>query len=206
MEIAYFTFNPFQENTYVLYDTTGECLIIDPGCYQAAEKKTPQRFYRPAQSAPRAYGQYPLPYRPRIWQPLRSRYLRTALNRTPRRNSRIRSRHKLWQNGGLARRTVASYHPICAQWRHHTIWQNNVIGLIHARALARQHIALSRSIGHAHRRRCIILSKHRTHRPARRRLRYTHTKHYRTIATLGRPRKSIFWARTTHHHRTRTEI
>ena len=39
MEIAYFTFNPFQENTYVLYDTTGECLIIDPGCYQAAEKK-----------------------------------------------------------------------------------------------------------------------------------------------------------------------
>jgi hydroxyacylglutathione hydrolase len=33
-----FTFNPFQENTYVLYDETRECVIIDPGCYDPAEK------------------------------------------------------------------------------------------------------------------------------------------------------------------------
>ncbi|MEJ2595642.1 MAG: MBL fold metallo-hydrolase [bacterium] len=26
-----FTFNPFQENTYVLYDESGSCIIIDPG-------------------------------------------------------------------------------------------------------------------------------------------------------------------------------
>lgn len=32
------TFNPFQENTYLLYDETGECLIIDPGCLSDAEK------------------------------------------------------------------------------------------------------------------------------------------------------------------------
>lgn len=31
MQIAQFTFNPFQENTYVLYDQSGECLIVDPG-------------------------------------------------------------------------------------------------------------------------------------------------------------------------------
>jgi hydroxyacylglutathione hydrolase len=33
-----FTFNPIQENTYVLYDESRECVIIDPGCYDAAEQ------------------------------------------------------------------------------------------------------------------------------------------------------------------------
>ncbi|MCF2502911.1 MBL fold metallo-hydrolase [Dyadobacter sp. CY107] len=32
-----FTFNPFQENTYVLYDETGEAVIIDPGCVEKDE-------------------------------------------------------------------------------------------------------------------------------------------------------------------------
>jgi len=39
MQVAFFTFNPFSENTYVLYDHTGECVIIDPGCYNEAERK-----------------------------------------------------------------------------------------------------------------------------------------------------------------------
>ena len=39
MQIARFTFNPFQENTYVLYDETLECVIIDPGCYEPEEKE-----------------------------------------------------------------------------------------------------------------------------------------------------------------------
>ncbi len=34
-----FTFNPFQENTYVLFDETKECLIIDPGCYEPLEQE-----------------------------------------------------------------------------------------------------------------------------------------------------------------------
>ena len=34
-----FTFNPVQENTYVLYNEKGECGIIDPGCYFASEEK-----------------------------------------------------------------------------------------------------------------------------------------------------------------------
>ncbi len=36
--IQSFTFGPFQENTYVLYDETNECIIIDPGCYDQAER------------------------------------------------------------------------------------------------------------------------------------------------------------------------
>lgn len=32
------TFNPFQENTYILSDETGESVIIDPGCYDQAEQ------------------------------------------------------------------------------------------------------------------------------------------------------------------------
>ena len=36
--VASFTFNPFQENTYVLYDDTKECAIFDPGCYTEVEK------------------------------------------------------------------------------------------------------------------------------------------------------------------------
>ena len=36
--VANFTFNPFQENTYILYDETKECIVIDPGCYTQAER------------------------------------------------------------------------------------------------------------------------------------------------------------------------
>jgi len=36
--IQQFTFNPYQENTYILYDETGECVIIDPGVYEGAEQ------------------------------------------------------------------------------------------------------------------------------------------------------------------------
>lgn len=38
MELAIFTFNPFAENTYVLYDDTKECVVIDPGCSNADEQ------------------------------------------------------------------------------------------------------------------------------------------------------------------------
>jgi len=36
--VAKFTFNPFQENTYILHDETKECIIIDPGCFTPTEK------------------------------------------------------------------------------------------------------------------------------------------------------------------------
>lgn len=34
------TFNPFQENMYILADETNEAIIIDPGCYDAEEEQT----------------------------------------------------------------------------------------------------------------------------------------------------------------------
>ena len=40
MKIKTFTFNPFAENTYVVYDEkTKDCIIIDPGCYDSDEEK-----------------------------------------------------------------------------------------------------------------------------------------------------------------------
>jgi len=35
--IKYFTFNPFQENTYIISNQNKECFIIDPGCSNALE-------------------------------------------------------------------------------------------------------------------------------------------------------------------------
>ncbi len=34
-----FVFNPFSENTYVVFDETRKALVIDPGCYESHEKK-----------------------------------------------------------------------------------------------------------------------------------------------------------------------
>ena len=44
MKVKSFTFNPFQENTYVVYDDTKQCLIIDPGCYSDKERLELRRF------------------------------------------------------------------------------------------------------------------------------------------------------------------
>jgi len=38
--------NPYQENTYVLYDDSGECAIIDPGMYTAAEQNAVVNFIK----------------------------------------------------------------------------------------------------------------------------------------------------------------
>lgn len=37
LQVQSFVFNPFQENTFVLFDETNECIIIDPGCSDEAE-------------------------------------------------------------------------------------------------------------------------------------------------------------------------
>ena len=34
-----FTFNPVQENTYLMYKKSGSCCIIDPGCYFEEDKQ-----------------------------------------------------------------------------------------------------------------------------------------------------------------------
>lgn len=38
IKIDVLTFNPFQENTYILSDETGQCVIVDPGCLGGEEE------------------------------------------------------------------------------------------------------------------------------------------------------------------------
>ncbi|MFD2148377.1 MBL fold metallo-hydrolase [Mucilaginibacter antarcticus] len=38
--------NPFQENTYIAYDETGQCAIIDPGMESATEQNTVVNFIK----------------------------------------------------------------------------------------------------------------------------------------------------------------
>jgi glyoxylase-like metal-dependent hydrolase (beta-lactamase superfamily II) len=44
MYIKNFIFNDFQENTYVLYDDTKQCVIVDPGCYTKYEEQELANF------------------------------------------------------------------------------------------------------------------------------------------------------------------
>jgi hydroxyacylglutathione hydrolase len=46
IKIEKFTFNPVRENTYVLFDETNECVIIDPGMYDAEEQNEFHRFIK----------------------------------------------------------------------------------------------------------------------------------------------------------------
>jgi glyoxylase-like metal-dependent hydrolase (beta-lactamase superfamily II) len=39
IQIQGFVFNPFEENTYILFDETKECVIIDPGCFNSSEQE-----------------------------------------------------------------------------------------------------------------------------------------------------------------------
>lgn len=50
--VAELTFNPFQENTYVVYDDTKECIIFDPGCVTPAEKRDLVTFIESADLTP----------------------------------------------------------------------------------------------------------------------------------------------------------
>ncbi|MFD2784790.1 MBL fold metallo-hydrolase [Hymenobacter rubripertinctus] len=44
MTVSGFTFNPFSENTYLLHDATGACVVVDPGCYERAEQDALKQF------------------------------------------------------------------------------------------------------------------------------------------------------------------
>src|SRR5450631_453777 len=44
LKIKTFVFSPIQENTYLLYNDSGQCIIIDPGCYSPEEKDELKAF------------------------------------------------------------------------------------------------------------------------------------------------------------------
>lgn len=40
LQIHKFIFNPFQQNTFLVWDQSGNCAIIDPGCFTQEEKES----------------------------------------------------------------------------------------------------------------------------------------------------------------------
>jgi hydroxyacylglutathione hydrolase len=48
-----FTFSPVQENTYVVYNESGDCGIIDPGCYFGNERNELKEFIQNAGLTPK---------------------------------------------------------------------------------------------------------------------------------------------------------
>ena len=44
MQIVKFVFNPIQENTYIVWDDTKECIVVDAGNMSAREDKVLAEF------------------------------------------------------------------------------------------------------------------------------------------------------------------
>ena len=45
LSVAVFTFNPFQENTYVVHDGS-QAILFDPGCWNTAEERELEAWFR----------------------------------------------------------------------------------------------------------------------------------------------------------------
>ncbi len=52
LHLKWFTFNPFSENTYILYGDNKECILFDPGCSSASEENTLSTFIEEKQLTP----------------------------------------------------------------------------------------------------------------------------------------------------------
>ena len=66
--VKVFIFSPIQENTYLLYNDGGDCIIIDPGTYFPEEKNTLSSIHRIAFTSAGYVAQYPLSFGPCFWQ------------------------------------------------------------------------------------------------------------------------------------------
>lgn len=53
LTIQVFCFNPFQENTFVLFNAAKEAIIIDPGCYIRSEQATLQNWIEENELTPK---------------------------------------------------------------------------------------------------------------------------------------------------------
>lgn len=52
LHLKWFTFNPFSENTYILYGDNKECILFDPGCSDEEEEGTLVQFLEEKQLKP----------------------------------------------------------------------------------------------------------------------------------------------------------
>jgi glyoxylase-like metal-dependent hydrolase (beta-lactamase superfamily II) len=53
LTVTSFTFSPVQENTYVVHNETGECCIIDPGCYFGNERNELKEYIQTSGLTPK---------------------------------------------------------------------------------------------------------------------------------------------------------
>jgi glyoxylase-like metal-dependent hydrolase (beta-lactamase superfamily II) len=53
LTVTSFMFSPVQENTYVVYNQSGDCCIIDPGCYFGNERNELKEFIQDAGLSPK---------------------------------------------------------------------------------------------------------------------------------------------------------
>ncbi|HTS43893.1 MAG TPA: MBL fold metallo-hydrolase [Puia sp.] len=53
LSVKCFTFNPVQENTYVVFNEKDACCIIDPGCYFGNERRSLEEFIDEEQLSPK---------------------------------------------------------------------------------------------------------------------------------------------------------
>lgn len=53
LTITTFVFSPLQENTYVVHNESGECIIVDPGCYFGNERSELKEFIQNGHLAPK---------------------------------------------------------------------------------------------------------------------------------------------------------
>jgi len=53
LTVTSFVFSPVQENTYVVHNETGDCIIIDPGCYFGNERNELKEFIQNSRLRPK---------------------------------------------------------------------------------------------------------------------------------------------------------
>jgi glyoxylase-like metal-dependent hydrolase (beta-lactamase superfamily II) len=53
LTVTSFTFSPVQENTYVVNNETGDCCIVDPGCYFGNERNELKEFIQTSGLTPK---------------------------------------------------------------------------------------------------------------------------------------------------------
>jgi glyoxylase-like metal-dependent hydrolase (beta-lactamase superfamily II) len=53
LKVTSFVFSPVQENTYVVHNESGDCIIVDPGCYFGNERNELKEFIQNGQLAPK---------------------------------------------------------------------------------------------------------------------------------------------------------
>jgi hydroxyacylglutathione hydrolase len=53
LTVTSFVFSPVQENTYVVHNEAGECIIVDPGCYFGNERNELKEFIQNGRLLPK---------------------------------------------------------------------------------------------------------------------------------------------------------